>query len=99
MRQYPIWMDVSACIYQSSKSYGVKKDGVTKVLVGHSSSNSHHFAEVTVTCREAEVGRSRTFRLYVDGKMVKEATVKNGEIKFNVDRVKKMKPLKKKEDK
>ena len=42
-RQYPIWNKVTACIYKSSKSYGVKNTGEVEVRIGTSRSNSHHF--------------------------------------------------------
>ena len=34
MRQYPIWNQVTACIYQSNKSYGVKETGDVEIRVG-----------------------------------------------------------------
>ena len=39
-RSYPIWNEVTACIYSSSKSYGAKNESNAKVLVGTSGSNS-----------------------------------------------------------
>ena len=32
-RAYPIWNDVTACIYHGSKSYGVKNEGVVNIKV------------------------------------------------------------------
>ena len=45
MSNYPIWNIVEACIYKSSKSYGVKKDGKVQVCVG----TSAEFARVRRT--------------------------------------------------
>lgn len=39
MRQFPIWNKVTACIYKSDKSYGVKETGEVEVRVGTSSRN------------------------------------------------------------
>ena len=35
-KMYPIWNDVQACIYKSSKSYGVRNEGVVNIKVGTS---------------------------------------------------------------
>lgn len=79
MKSYPIWMDVTSCIYKSSKSYGIKNDGLTKVFVGSSASNSHLLAAIKITHRDmGEKGKS--FQLYVDGQIIKEGIVKNGEL-------------------
>ena len=42
-RSYPIWNKVTACIYGSNKSYGVKADGQVDGVVGTSAKNSHDF--------------------------------------------------------
>jgi hypothetical protein len=54
MRQYPIWNIITACIYKSGKSYGVKDTGEVEVRVGTSSSNSHTFLKHTTTHRRVE---------------------------------------------
>ncbi len=36
MRSYPIWNDVTACIYKGAKSYGVKERGEVEVRIGTS---------------------------------------------------------------
>lgn len=79
MKSYPIWMDITSCIYKSSKSYGVRNDGLTQIFVGSSAANSYHFADVKITHRDLGEGR-RSFRLYVDGEVVKEGLVQNGEL-------------------
>ena len=76
MRSYPIWNDVTACIYASSKSYGVRRDGEVSVKVGTSARNSHHFVKHSTSCRDIEGGKE--FRFYVDGVCIKRCQVKNG---------------------
>ena len=81
-RAYPIWNKVTACIYQSSKNYGVKKDGIVDVYIGTSSSNSHHFCQHKTTHRVLENG-NREYRFYLDGQLLKRAVVtKDGECGF-----------------
>ena len=74
MRQYPIWNIITACIYNSKKSYGVQNTGDVSVRVGTSSSNSHKFLEHSTTHRENENG-DKEFRFYVDGKCIKRAVL------------------------
>ena len=83
MRQYRIWNNIQSCLYKNNggktvnKSYGVN-DHSTKIMnVGRSSKNSHKFAEITQTCRELENG-DLSFRLYVDGEIIKEGIVSGG---------------------
>lgn len=79
-QSYPIWNDVTACIYKSSKSYGVRQEGAVDVKIGTSGSNSFHFVSHKVTHRKHPDG-SRTYRFYVDGKIIKTATLNtNNEI-------------------
>jgi len=81
-RQYPIWNKVTACIYKSSKNYGVKEKGVVDVYIGTSNSNSHLFCEHKTTHRVLENG-DREYRLYLDDVVIKRAVVtKDGERKF-----------------
>ena len=77
MRQYPIWNQITPCIYGSSKSYGVKNTGEVEVRVGTSSQNSHTFIRHTTTHREHTNG-DKEFRFYVDGEMVKRALLRKG---------------------
>ena len=74
MRSYPIWNEVEACIYNSSKSYGAKQTSNVNVKVGTSARNSHDFLTHRTTCRDLEDG-SKEFRFYVDGKLIKRAVV------------------------
>ena len=81
MSSYPIWMQVRSCIYKSSKSYGIRQNGLTEVFVGSSAQNSHAFADIEITHRDmGELGKS--FRLYVDGQIIKESIVKDGELRI-----------------
>lgn len=84
MKSYPIWMDITSCIYKNSKSYGIRQDGQTNVLVGTSARNSHAFATIRITHRDmGELGKS--FRLYIDDEVIKEGIVRDGELFFTGD--------------
>jgi len=78
MRAYPIWNDVTACNYASSRSWGSRDTMTLNQYVGSSAKNSYHFAEI-VTRRTVRDGKVR-FTLYVDGNPIKvqEFTEKNG---------------------
>lgn len=81
MRSYPIWNDVTACIYKNgesgAKSYGVKKTGDVEVRIGTSASNSYTFLKHSTTHRQLDNG-DRVYRFYIDGKVIKEALLKKG---------------------
>jgi|TARA_R100001594_G_scaffold46901_2_gene79900 hypothetical protein len=83
MRQYPIWNIITACIYKSPKSYGVKETGEVEVRVGTSSSNSHQFLKHCTTHRLLDNG-DREYRFYVDGVVLKSAVLEKGksELRF-----------------
>ena len=82
MRAYPIWNNITACIYKGGKSYGIKNTGEVEVLVGTSASNSHLFLNHTTTHRKLEDG-SREYRFYIDGEIVKRAILpKDGELEM-----------------
>jgi hypothetical protein len=53
-RQFPIWIDVTACTYQSSKSYGAKDTNTQKILVGSGSKNSETHCTIITTKRFEE---------------------------------------------
>jgi hypothetical protein len=74
-RSYPIWNDVEACIYNSSKSYGAKDTSDCTVYVGSGPGNSHALVNHTTTRREDD--ERITFRFYVDGKKVKHMIFEN----------------------
>jgi hypothetical protein len=48
---YPIWNEVEACIYKSSKSYGALDTSSTVIKVGTSAKNSEKLVEHTTTRR------------------------------------------------
>lgn len=77
MRSYPIWNEVTACIYGSSKSYGAKQTSAVTVKVGTSSRNSHEFVHHATTHRELPDG-DREYRFYVDGVCIKRAVLRKG---------------------
>ena len=77
MKSYPVWNEVTACIYKGSKSYGVKETGEVQVYVGTSASNSHAFVKHCTTHRVLDDG-SREYRFYVDGKSIKRAILQKG---------------------
>ena len=78
MRQYPIWNIITACIYNSAKSYGVKNTGEVEIRAGTSSKNSHVFLKHCTTHRQHENG-DKEFRFYVDGQLIKRAVLHKGE--------------------
>jgi hypothetical protein len=81
IKQYPIWHEVQACHYQSSKSYGGMNNSVDKICVGNGNSNSIELATVATTRRLIEVDGERmvSFHLKVDGQTIKEALFKRDE--------------------
>jgi hypothetical protein len=68
---YPIWVDVTSCIYQGKKSYGIKETGEYKIKVGSSPQNSHLLADVIITKRL--IDGEWVFKYSVDGIIIKEA--------------------------
>ena len=76
-RSYPIWNKVTACIYGSNKSYGVKADGQVDVVVGTSAKNSHDFVSHRTTHRLHDNG-DREYRFYVDNVCIKRAILVKG---------------------
>ena len=76
-KMYPIWNDVQACIYKSSKSYGVRNTGEVEIRVGTSSKNSHKFLQHTTTHRLLDNG-DREYRFYLDGECIRRALLKKG---------------------
>lgn len=73
---YPIWNNVTACIYKGCKSYGVRETGEVSVLIGSSKTNSFDFLTHKVTCREYNLYKAEpclSFHFYVDDKLIKTA--------------------------
>lgn len=83
MRQFPIWNEVEACNYLSSKSWGSKDCMTLNQKIGSSARNSHDFAEIRTTRRVITLpdgSQVMSFRLTVDGEIIKQAlfTIKDG---------------------
>ena len=76
-RSYPIWNNITACIYAGSKSYGVRERGEVEVRVGTSGRNSHHFLNHRTTHKILDNG-DREYRFYVDDKCIKRALLPKG---------------------
>ena len=71
---YPIWNNVTACIYKGCKSYGVKETGEVNVLIGSSKTNSFDFLTHKITCRESRHKLDcLSFHFYFDNKIIKTA--------------------------
>ena len=77
-RSYPIWHEITACNYNSSKSYGSKDQASTVVSVGSSSSNSHRFAshETLRHVYDTDGGRVVAFQFFACGALIKECIFK-----------------------
>jgi len=76
-KSYPIWNIVTACIYKSAKSYGVRERGEVEVRIGTSGSNSYTFLNHKTTHKILENG-DREYRFYVDDKCIKRALLTKG---------------------
>ena len=77
---YPIWVDVEACIYNSSKSYGAKNTNHQTIRVGSSSKNSHILSDIVNYKKEfnhEKYGDVISFRTRIDGVIVKELIFEN----------------------
>ena len=75
-KMYPIWNDVQACIYKSSKSYGVRNEGIVNIKVGSSAVWSFDFIKHRTTRRMLTKDIAE-FRFYVDGKLLKRSQFNN----------------------
>ena len=79
---YPIWNNVEACIYGSSKSWGAKDTCNVNVNVGSRAKYSNHFVNHTTTKRV--IGKDLLeFRFYVDKRIIKRALVDRKNKTFN----------------
>ena len=79
---YPIWNNVQACIYGSSKSWGARDTCDVNVSVGSSAKYSNHFVNHITTKREIEKDLFE-FRFYVDNKIIKRALFDKKNKTFN----------------
>ena len=83
MRSYPIWNEVTACIYGSSKSYGIKERGEVAVKVGTSKAYSFDFVNHRTTVKD--IGDDlKEYRFYVDDVLLKRAQFNTKTKKFDV---------------
>ena len=80
-KSYPIWNKITACIYKSNKSYGVRERGEVEVRIGTSGSNSYHFLNHKTTHKVLENG-DREYRFYVNDVLVKRALLRKGDNKI-----------------
>ena len=80
-KSYPIWNKITACIYKSNKSYGVRERGEVEVRIGTSGSNSHHFLNHRTTHKVLENG-DREYRFYVNDVLVRRALLRKGDNKI-----------------
>ena len=76
-QSYPIWNKITACIYKSNKSYGVRERGEVEIRIGTSGSNSHHFLNHKTTHKALDNG-DREYRFYVDDVLIKRALLPKG---------------------
>jgi hypothetical protein len=76
-KSYPIWNRITACIYKSNKSYGVRERGEVEVRIGTSGSNSHRFLTHRTTHKILDNG-DREYRFYVDDVLIKRALLPKG---------------------
>ena len=79
-RSHPIWNQVTACKYNSDKSYGILDTGEVKILVGSSARNSHEFVRHITTRRfynHEKYGPVCVFKFSVDGIVLKEMIFKD----------------------
>jgi hypothetical protein len=100
---YPIWIDVTACIYNSSKSYGAKNTNTQRILVGSGPKNSELHCEIITTKRFKEhpkYGSVIVFMTSINNKILNisvfENTKKNtaGKFLYKKDHTKRLKGLK-----
>ena len=80
-KSYPIWNNVTACIYKASKSYGVRERGEVEVRIGTSGSTSYHFLNHKTTHKVLENG-DREYRFYVNDVLVRRALLRKGDNKI-----------------
>ena len=88
---YPIWHNVTACIYKLDKSYGAKNDSKETIFVGTSAVNSHKHCDILTTRRtiyHEKYGECYIFRTSIDGIVLKETLVSINERKMVQQRTK-----------
>lgn len=63
-RAYPIWNEVQACIYQSSKSWGARNAAGVTVYIGSSAANSHEFMRHCTSRRTSYLDDGREVTIF-----------------------------------
>ena len=81
-RSYPIWNDVKACIYKSSKSWGAKDVCEVNIYVGTSATYSNQFINHKTTKKEIQKDLIE-FRFYVDQIILKRGLFDKKNKTFN----------------
>lgn len=79
-RSWKIWNEVTACLYQTGKSYGIKDTGEVNIHVGESAKNTNEFLTHVTTRRfynHETFGDICSFRFSVDGEVLKEMIFKD----------------------
>jgi len=79
---YPIYNEVEACIYGSSKNWGAKDTCNVNVKVGSSAKYSNQFVNHTVTRKEIKKNLIE-FRFYVNKQIIQRALFDNLTKSFN----------------
>jgi len=78
---YPIWNEIEACVYKSSKSFGAKDTNHFKQYVGSSAKNSHlHLTFITTKRHYQEFKGYKNvwvFRTSIDDIIIKESIFSN----------------------
>ena len=74
-RHYPIWTEVTACNYKSSKSFGSKDTSEQNIYVGTGKNNSNHLAKLVTTRRV--IGDNTHFKISIDNIIIKEMIMCN----------------------
>ena len=74
-RAYSIWNKVTACVYQSEKSFGAKDNSNITINVGSGPQNSHEFVKIATVkdIQEKEI----IFKFFIDGIKYKEMVFVN----------------------
>jgi len=78
MQSYPIWHEVQACHYKSSKSYGGKENSGETIYVGTSAKNSHEHCKILTTKRtitHPKHGGCYLFQTSINGKVFIETLI------------------------
>jgi hypothetical protein len=76
---YPIWHQVQACHYKTSKSWGGKNDSGETIYVGTSASYSYEHCKILTTRRvivHPKLGECYIFKTSVDGVVLKETLIR-----------------------